>query len=277
MTEYDSEAAARTAVAEYVTTTASTASTRRSATSLPTNSNPSPWPRTKQFGLSVKSSAPHNVYTLLDIINDVRKTVWARQPADFFATARIDMDGVLVKTTGECKAGMDIAYDGTWGYHPLIVSLANTQEVLSVVNRPGNRPSHDGAAAEVDRAVKVCFDGGFRNVRLRGWKSACRSTTRTVSRQRTSLDYFDCSGPTPATAPDRRANSVNREASHRDSQPPSTTTTLPCMYWQASEARNTHRPASSDGRPQRPAGMRSRICGPRTGWFFRVVARSVSK
>ena len=112
--------------------------------------------------------AAADVGNLLDILNDVRKTVWARQPADFFELARIDMDGVLVETTGECKQGMDIAYDGTWGYHPLVVSLANTQEVLSVVNRPGNRPSHDGAAAEVDRALKACFDGGFRNVRLRG-------------------------------------------------------------------------------------------------------------
>ena len=109
-----------------------------------------------------------DVSNLLDIINDVRKAVWARQPADFFKLAKIDMDGVLVETTGECKAGMNIAYDGTWGYHPLVVSLANTAEVLSVVNRPGNRPSHDGAAAEVDRALKTCFDGGFQKVRLRG-------------------------------------------------------------------------------------------------------------
>ena len=109
-----------------------------------------------------------DVSNLLDILNDVRKTVWARQPNEFFELARIDMDGVLVETAGECKQGMDIAYDGTWGYHPLVVSLASTQEVLSLVNRPGNRPSHDGAAAEVDRAIKVCFDGGFRKVRLRG-------------------------------------------------------------------------------------------------------------
>jgi len=63
---------------------------------------------------------------------------------------------------------MDIAYDGTWGYHPLIVSLANTGEVLGLVNRPGNRPSHEGAAAEVDRCLEVCFQGGFRRVLLRG-------------------------------------------------------------------------------------------------------------
>jgi hypothetical protein len=78
------------------------------------------------------------------------------------------MDGTMVETTGECKAGMDLSYDGTWGYHPLVVSLANTGEVLSILNRAGNRPSHEGAAAEVDRALRVCLNGGFRRVLLRG-------------------------------------------------------------------------------------------------------------
>ncbi len=109
-----------------------------------------------------------HVYTLLDIINDTRLNAWATQPRAFFDRALIDMDGSLVGTTGACKKGMDIAYDGTWGYHPLIVSLANTGEVLGLVNRPGNRPSHEGAAAEVDRALAVCFRGGFRRVLLRG-------------------------------------------------------------------------------------------------------------
>jgi hypothetical protein len=109
-----------------------------------------------------------DVHTLIDIFNEVRRRVWARQSASFFELARIDMDGTLVGTQGECKAGMDLAYDGTWGYHPLIVSLANTAEVLSIVNRSGNRPSHEGAAAEVDRAIQVCLTGGFRRVLLRG-------------------------------------------------------------------------------------------------------------
>ena len=106
--------------------------------------------------------------TLQDIFDDVRVRVWAGQPEAFFEQARIDMDGTLVATTGQCKQGMDIAYDGTWGYHPLVLTLANTGEVLRLVNRPGNRPSHEGAAAEVDRAVAVCFRGGFRRVLLRG-------------------------------------------------------------------------------------------------------------
>lgn len=109
-----------------------------------------------------------DVRTLLDVFHGVRQRVWARQPAEFFALARIDMDGTLVGTTGECKAGIGLSYDGTWGYHPLVVSLANTGEVLGVVNRPGNRPSHEGAAAEVERVVKVCLDGGFQKVLLRG-------------------------------------------------------------------------------------------------------------
>jgi DDE family transposase len=78
------------------------------------------------------------------------------------------LDGVLVGTRGECKEGMDLAYNGTWGYHPLIVSVANTGEVLSIVNRSGNRPSHEGAAEEADRAIQLCWQAGFARVLLRG-------------------------------------------------------------------------------------------------------------
>jgi hypothetical protein len=109
-----------------------------------------------------------SIRLLQDIFHEVRIRVWAEQPAAFFQRAIIDMDGFLVETTGQCKQGMDIAYDGTWGYHPLLLILANTHEVLGLVNRSGNRPSHDGAAAEVDRAVAVCFRGGFHTVLLRG-------------------------------------------------------------------------------------------------------------
>jgi hypothetical protein len=98
----------------------------------------------------------------------VRRKVWAAQPEGFFAQATIDMDGTLVGTLGNCKEGMDIAHEGTWGYHPLLLTLAETGEVLSLVNRSGNRPSHEGAATEVDRVLTLCFQGGFQRVLLRG-------------------------------------------------------------------------------------------------------------
>ena len=109
-----------------------------------------------------------DIATLQRVFDDIRLKIWSQQPSTFFAQARIDMDGHLVETTGQCKQGMDIAYNGTWGYHPLLLSLANTGEVLRIVNRSGNRPSHEGAAEQVDQALKVCFRGGFRQVLLRG-------------------------------------------------------------------------------------------------------------
>jgi hypothetical protein len=110
----------------------------------------------------------HDVHTLLDVFHDTRIRVWARQESAFFDCAIIDADGTLVPTDGNCKDGVDIAYDGTWGYHPLVLTLANTGEVLSIVNRSGNRPSHEGAAEQTDRCMEVCFRGGFRRVLLRG-------------------------------------------------------------------------------------------------------------
>jgi len=109
-----------------------------------------------------------SIEVLQDIINDTRLRVWAGQPESFFKQAIIDMDGFLVATTGQCKQGMDIAYDGTWGYHALVLTLANTGETLSVVNRSGNRPSQEGAAEQVDRAIAVCSRGGFEKMLLRG-------------------------------------------------------------------------------------------------------------
>jgi len=109
-----------------------------------------------------------SIDVLQDVFDDTRVQAWAGQPPEFFARAEIDVDGTLVGTDGECKGGMDIAHDGTWGYHPLVVTLANTGEVLRLVNRPANRPSHEGAATELDKALAVCFRGGFRQVLLRG-------------------------------------------------------------------------------------------------------------
>jgi hypothetical protein len=110
---------------------------------------------------------PH-IDALQNAIDEARRKVRAKQPQPFFNRATIDMDGTLVGTTGSCKAGMDIAYNGTWGYHPLILTLAETGEVLRLLNRSGNRPSHEGAAGQVDQAIWSCLQAGFRRTVLRG-------------------------------------------------------------------------------------------------------------
>lgn len=111
---------------------------------------------------------PASLLQLMETFNRTRLRVWGEQPAEFFEQAVIDADGTYVQTTGERKEGMDINYKGQWGYHPLLISLANTGEPLYIVNRSGNRPSHEGAAAYLDRAVSLCREAGFLQIRLRG-------------------------------------------------------------------------------------------------------------
>ena len=111
---------------------------------------------------------PSDVNGLQEVFNETRLKVWRQQPAAFFDEAVVEADGTMVETTGECKQGLDINHKGQWGYHPLIVSLANAGEPLYVVNRSGNRPSHEGAAEYFNKSIALCRRAGFRRIRLRG-------------------------------------------------------------------------------------------------------------
>lgn len=126
-----------------------------------------------------------SIHRLMDVFNQIRQKVWRQQPDAFFERAIIEADGTMVETTGECKQGIDINYKGQWGYHPLMVSLANTQEPLFIVNRSGNRPSHEHATQYFDKSVKLCRQAGFRNILLRG---------DTDFTQTTELDRWDDDG-----------------------------------------------------------------------------------
>lgn len=108
-----------------------------------------------------------DILTLMEVFNGIRPYLWKRQGKGFLAEAIIDIDGTIARTLGECKGGMDISYKGIWGYHPLIVSLSNTKEVLYLVNRPANVPSHKGAAVWIDRAIDLVKDRAGK-ILLRG-------------------------------------------------------------------------------------------------------------
>jgi len=141
------------------------------------------------------------VEILQEVINEVRLQVWNQQEPEFFDEAIIDADGTIVPTTGECKEGMDISYKGIWGYHTLVVSLANTSEPLYLCNRSGNCTSSEQAADYLDRAAALCRRGGFKKIRFRG---------DTDFSQTQYLDGWDDEGTTFVFGMNAMANLVER-------------------------------------------------------------------
>jgi Transposase DDE domain group 1 len=103
---------------------------------------------TRRFGVG-------DITTLQECLNRTRQRVWAQQPEGFLSEAFLDVDGTMAPTQGECKGGMALSYKGIWGYAPLMVSLANTREVLYLVNRPGNAVSHQDSVPWIDRAINL--------------------------------------------------------------------------------------------------------------------------
>jgi Transposase DDE domain group 1 len=187
-------------------------------------------------------------------INETRVRVWRLQPVEFFEEAVIDADGTVAETTGQCKEGMDVAYTGVWGYHPLVVSLANTQEPLFLVNRSGNRPSAEGAAERFDQAQALCRTAGFRHITFRG---------DTDFSQTGHLDRWDGEGVRFVFGYDARANLI-REA---DALPPRAWTRL------------VRRPAYEvETEPrQRPANVKAGIIVEREFKNLRLTAEAVAE
>jgi hypothetical protein len=147
-----------------------------------------------------------DVVQLMDTINETRLRVWRQQPQEFFEEAFLDADGTIAPSDGWCKQGVDLSYNGIWGYHPLVVSLANTGEPLYLVNRSGNRPSHEHAAEYLDRANALCRRAGVRRVTFRG---------DTKFTQTTHLDRWDGDGIRFIFGMDARDN-LKRLAEHLD-------------------------------------------------------------
>jgi len=109
----------------------------------------------------------NDIIELMEAINRTRKKVWYKQPKRFFERAILNVDGLIAKVEGECKEGMDISYNGIWGYAPLIISLDKTREALYLINRPGNAPSHLNSSKWIDRSLNLVSDT-FDDVWLRG-------------------------------------------------------------------------------------------------------------
>lgn len=73
-----------------------------------------------------------------------------------------------VNAMNEGRHGHLVSRTEDLGYHPLLVSFANTKEALPIVNRSGNVYSAEDAAGHLDKSIDICTQAGFRNIRMRG-------------------------------------------------------------------------------------------------------------
>jgi hypothetical protein len=142
------------------------------------------------------------VLALQEAFNRPRLKVWQRQPDSFFdQPAIIDADASILPTGAQTKEGMDISYKGIWGYSALVVSLANTKEPLYLGLLGANRPSHEGVIDYYDRAIALCRQAGFKQIRLRG------DTDFSLT---TELDRWDDDGVRFVFGYDAKANLIQQ-------------------------------------------------------------------
>ena len=100
----------------------------------------------------------------MEAVNEARRKVWSNQDKEFHRQATIDVDGTIAPTDGQCKSGIGMSYTGHWSYHPLVVSVAETNEVLYLGESGGQPTSHAGAAEVLDLAIELVRGGGFQKV-----------------------------------------------------------------------------------------------------------------
>lgn len=111
-------------------------------------------------------------------------TAWAtlrkRQPrrrAKLGHWGLVDMDSHIAAFTAEQKEGADFGYTGRWCYHPLLLSLANSNEILAVRNRPGNATSAEGVEDLLEAHLPRVAEN-FEDVLVRGDSAFDRASIR---------------------------------------------------------------------------------------------------
>jgi hypothetical protein len=108
-----------------------------------------------------------------EAIDQGQEAVWRRRYGrKKAARALVDLDSHVHPVYGDQKEGADFSYQGSLAYHPLVISLAETQECLRLINRSGNTASAEGAEAHLEALFPMLLRR-FRQVVVRGDAAFC--------------------------------------------------------------------------------------------------------
>jgi len=106
--------------------------------------------------------------TLDQVIDRAQEKVWKRRYGKKKAErAVVDLDSCVRPVYGDQKEGTDFTYKGSFGYHPLVISLAGTLECLRLINRSGNMASADGSESHLRELIPM-LSRHFKQVIVRG-------------------------------------------------------------------------------------------------------------
>ena len=102
------------------------------------------------------------------VIDQAQEKVWKRRYGKKKAArAIVDLDSCVRPVYGDQKEGTDFTYKGSFGYHPLVISLAGTMECLRLINRSGNEASAAGSETHL-RELFPMLGRRFKQVIVRG-------------------------------------------------------------------------------------------------------------
>jgi Transposase DDE domain group 1 len=135
------------------------------------------------LGTFLRSFTWGHVAQLDRVLDEALRRAWAAGAGPGGAAVTIDVDSSICETYGLAKQGARFGYTKVRGYHPLLASIAGTDEVIGARLRGGNAHSGRGAAgflaqmfnrvraAGATGQIVVRADSGFYNRNVTG---ACR-------------------------------------------------------------------------------------------------------